>query len=149
MFDWVTWYIKLHHEMLVNLIQNWFFVPLEKCTLTWRRHHYQWGASNFDLYLVHIHVLITPEQWGFFDVPNLLWYRTSVYMEISEVSWHSYLLPSVFAMELSLPVLMTWVFRNRESNPDLPHAWFLGKIFKSCQWIFTILLIFLCWYNLL
>ena len=25
-------------------------------------------------------------------------------------------------MELSLPVLGTWVFPDRESNPDLPHA---------------------------
>ena len=134
---WLTWFkigFSSHSEV---------FTHMETC------HHYRWGASNFDLYVVHKHVLITTEQWGFFDVPNLLWYGTSVYMEISEVSWHSYLLPSVFAMELSLPVLMTWVFRNRESNPDLTHAWFLWKIFKSCQWIFTILLIFLCWYNLL
>ena len=27
----------------------WFYAPSENFSLIWRRHHYQWRASNFDL----------------------------------------------------------------------------------------------------
>ena len=39
------------------------------------RYHYRWRASNFDL----CSALMTIEQWGFFSVPHLVWYGTSVY----------------------------------------------------------------------
>ena len=57
------------------LICLWFIVPLENFSLIWRRHHCRWRAANFDL----CSALIAVEQWGFFNVPHLLWNRASVY----------------------------------------------------------------------
>ena len=51
------------------------FVPHENFSLIWRRHHYRWRAANFDLYLVFMAI----EQWGFFNVPHLLWHRPTIY----------------------------------------------------------------------
>ena len=63
-----------------------FFVPLENFSLICR-----WWAANSDLCLA----LMDIEQWGFFSVPHLLWYGTSVY----DNPWNSERL----AVELSLP----------------------------------------------
>ena len=52
-----------------------FFVPLENCSLIWRRHHCRWRAANFDL----CSALVTIEQWGFFSMSHLLWHGASVY----------------------------------------------------------------------
>ena len=46
---------------------------LENFSFIWRRHHYRWRASNFDLYMA----LMAIEQWGFFSVPHILWHGTS------------------------------------------------------------------------
>ena len=51
------------------------FVPLENFSLIWRRHHYRWRAENVDL----CSALMAIEQWGFFNVPHLLWNGASVY----------------------------------------------------------------------
>ena len=37
------------------------------------------------------------EQWAFLNVPNLLWHRASVYIVISEGTWPSQLLQSVWS----------------------------------------------------
>ena len=34
--------------------------------------------------------------WGLFSMQHLLWYRTSLIMVISEYTWHSHLVPSVW-----------------------------------------------------
>ena len=52
-----------------------FFVPLEKFSLIWLRHHYQWRAAKFDL----CSALMAIELWAFFNVPHPLWYGTSMY----------------------------------------------------------------------
>ena len=68
------------------------FVPLENFSLIWRRRHYLWRTTNFDLYSA----VITIEQWGFFSVPHLLWHGPTNIMVISEDLWHSHLLPIVW-----------------------------------------------------
>ena len=45
------------------------FVPLENFHLL-KRHHFRWRATNFDLYAE----IMVIEQWGFFNVPHLLWH---------------------------------------------------------------------------
>ena len=53
-----------------------FIVPLENFSLIWRRHHYRWVATKFDL----CSVLMAIKQWGFFSVTHLLlWHGASVY----------------------------------------------------------------------
>ena len=47
-------------------------VPLEQFSLMLRRHHYRWGAANFDLFSA----LMTIEQLGFFSLSHLLWHAT-------------------------------------------------------------------------
>ena len=50
-------------------------VPLENISLIWRRHHCWWRATFFYL----CSVLIAIEQWGFFNVPHLLWHGPTLY----------------------------------------------------------------------
>ena len=69
-----------------------FIVSLENFSLILRRHHCRWRAAKFDL----CSVLMTIEQWGFFNAPHLLWHGLILYMVISEDPWHSHLLPSVW-----------------------------------------------------
>ena len=95
-----------------------FIVPLENFILIWRRHHCRWRAANFDL----CSALMAIEQWGFFNVPYLLWHGPTVYnghlrgpMSLKPVAER-------LAVKLSLPVCTTQVCRDRGSNPDLPHA---------------------------
>ena len=52
-----------------------FFVPPGNFSLLWRRHHCRWRAANFEL----CPALVAIEQWGFFNVPNLLWHRPLLY----------------------------------------------------------------------
>ena len=42
---------------------------------SWRRHHYRWRASKFDL----CSALMDIEHWGFLNIPHLLWHKSSVY----------------------------------------------------------------------
>ena len=51
---------KCHQTLLICLF-GFFFLPLENCSLVWRRHYIQWRVSNFDLYSGYM----TTEQWGF------------------------------------------------------------------------------------
>ena len=52
-----------------------FIVPLENFSLIWRHHHCRWRAPNFDL----CSALMAIEQWGFFNVPNLLRHGPTLY----------------------------------------------------------------------
>ena len=49
-----------------------FHVPPENISLTWKRYHYRWRASNFDLYSAVMAM-------QFFSVPHLLWHGSFVY----------------------------------------------------------------------
>ena len=69
-----------------------FFLPLENFSLIWRRHHYRWRATNFEL----SSTLMAIKQWGLFSVPHLLWHGASFKMVISEDPWHSHLSQSLF-----------------------------------------------------
>ena len=51
-----------------------FFVPLEKFPLIWKRHHYRWRTSKFDL----CSALMVIEQWELLRVPHQLWYGASI-----------------------------------------------------------------------
>ena len=56
-------------------------LPLDDFSLIWRRHHYRWRTSNFDLYLAFMVI----EQWGFYI--DKLWHCDKWYpirMVISE-----------------------------------------------------------------
>ena len=68
--------LRLHFALVVCLF-NWLgvFDPLENFSLIWRRKHCRWRAANFDLWLA----LMAIEQWGFFNVPHLLWHGPTVY----------------------------------------------------------------------
>ena len=89
-----------YHEILPPPLSmymtDWWFdvliVPLENRSLIWRRHHCRWRAENFELYSA----LIAIEQWGFFYVPHLLWHGSSVFKVISDDSWHSHPMSSVW-----------------------------------------------------
>ena len=96
----------------------WLFVPLENFSLKWRRHHCRWKAANFDL----CSALMPIEEWGFFSVPHLLWYGPTVYN--GHLRGPVTLIPVAerLAVELSLPVFTSWVFRGWDSNTQLPHA---------------------------
>ena len=48
----------------------------ENFSLKLRHCHCQWRASNFDIYLAFMAIA----QWGFLNVPNLLWNETPVYL---------------------------------------------------------------------
>ena len=52
-----------------------FIIPLENFSLVWRHHHCRWRTANFDL----CSALMAIEQWGFFNLPHLLWHRASIY----------------------------------------------------------------------
>ena len=71
-----------------------FYVPLENFSLIWRRHHYRWRVSNFDL----CSALMAIDQWRFFSVPHLLWHGHTLYMIICKDPWHPHLLPSVWQL---------------------------------------------------
>ena len=67
-----------------------------------------------------LQILTYARQWGFFNVPHLLWHGPSLYNLRGPVT----LTPVAerFAVELSQPVFTTKVCRDRGSNPDLLHA---------------------------
>ena len=51
------------------------FDSLGNFSLIWSRHHYQWSTIHYDLFLT----LMAIEQWGFFNVPHLLWHGPTLY----------------------------------------------------------------------
>ena len=94
------------------------FVPLENFSLIWRRHHCRRRAANFDL----CSALMAIEQWGFHNFPHPLRHGPTVYN--GHLRGPVTLTPVAerLAVELSLPVLTTWVCRERGLNPNLPHG---------------------------
>ena len=71
---------KLIIQLSVRYIQHLFvclgfIIPHENLSLIYRRHHYRWRATNFDLCSAPMVI----KQWGFFSVPHLLRHGASVY----------------------------------------------------------------------
>ena len=111
---WETLFINVQVQMIcfffiiLNYKGNslfcfvWFFVPLEKFPLIWRRRqHCLWSAENFDFCSAPMAV----KQWGFFSVPHLLWHGVSIY---NGHLWEPVTLTPIaerLAMEPSLPGL--------------------------------------------
>ena len=74
-------------QMRISTICFICLIPLENFSLIWKRHHYQWRATNFDLYSA----LMEIEQWGFFNAPHLLWNGST--LENGNLRWPVTLLP--------------------------------------------------------
>ena len=91
-----------------------FIVPLENCSLIWRRHHYRWRGTNFDISLAVMPI----EQWGFFRVSHLLWYVASIYNDNDHLRGPLTLtlIAERSAVGLSLLFLRTWVCDGWDSN---------------------------------
>ena len=94
-----------------------FFVPLENFSFILIHIHYQWRAANFHLHICS--TLIAIEQWGFFSVPHLLWHGTFNYnghqrgpLTLTQVTGR-------LAVELSLPVLTTYICHGWDSKTQL------------------------------
>ena len=97
MFVWLFWAV---------------FVPIVNLSLIWRRHHCGWRAANFDL----CSALMFIEQWGFFSVPHQLWLDASVYNGHLRGPVTLTPIAELFAVELSLPVLTTYICRDLDFN---------------------------------
>ena len=61
-------------SLICLFVCSGIIIPLEICSLIWRRHTYRWRTAHFDLCSA-VRVI---EQWGFFTVPHLLWHGASV-----------------------------------------------------------------------
>ena len=70
-------FVRLFVRLFVCLFVRLFvcYRSTREYSLIWRRHHYRWRAENFDL----SSALMAIEQWGFFNVPPLIWHGASVY----------------------------------------------------------------------
>ena len=79
-----------HSGISICDICLWLYVPLEKFSLAWRRHHYRRRASNFE----QCPALMAMKHWGFLACHILCDTDHQFIMVISEDNWHSYLLPS-------------------------------------------------------
>ena len=71
--------------------------------LIWIRHHYRWRPANFDL----CSALMAIEQWGFFNVPHLLWHGPTVYNGHLRGTVTLTSVTERLVVELSLPVFTT------------------------------------------
>ena len=64
-------WLKLTHQFCrtfdLFVVVVVFFVPIKNFSLRRRHHHYQWRATNIDLYSA----LIAIEKWGFFNMIHL------------------------------------------------------------------------------
>ena len=54
--------------------------------------HHRWTVANLGLCLVLMAIAL----WGLLSLPYLLWHGPYVYYVISEDTWHSHVLPSVY-----------------------------------------------------
>ena len=95
------------------------FLPLENFSRIWRRNPCRWRAANFDM----CSALMAIEQWGFFSVPQLLWYGESVYSGHLRGPVTLTPISERLAVELSLPVFLRLEFEHptcrlgERSNP--------------------------------
>ena len=92
-----------------------FVILLENFSLIWRRHHYRWRATNFDLCLA----LISIEQWGFVNCHTYCDTVHPFIMVISEDPWHSLLMPSVWQWSCHYP-FNDWGLSRPGFEPSYP-----------------------------
>ena len=114
-FNW--FFVNCHpnsrfHLMFVKVL----FVPLENCSLRWRWHYYRCRATNFDLFSA----LSVIDQKGFSGAPHLLWHRTYIYDGHLRGPMTLSLVAERQTVELSLPVLTTYICRGWDSNTQPP-----------------------------
>ena len=83
-----------------------------------RIFHSYGDVTNFDL----CSALMDIEQWGFLNVPHLLWHEASVYNVTSEDSWHSHLLLSVKQWICNCMLLRLRSVAAGIRTPNIPHA---------------------------
>ena len=82
-----------------------FYVPLQNFSLIFTCHHYR-RATNF----------------GFFNGPHLLWHGLLPYNGHLQRPVTLTPVDECLTVELSLPVIKTYVSPDRGSNTNLPHA---------------------------
>ena len=104
-----------------------FFVTLEKCFLIWRRHHFNWSVTNFNLYSV----LMAIKQWGFFIVPHILWHGSTISSGHLRGPLTLTFVADRLSVELSLAI-KTYVCRNLTHMKHL-----LESIDIQCKIIYT------------
>ena len=97
----------MHSTLPLAFLCLQFFVPFESFPLTWRRHYCPWRAAN---------VLSMLGTYGYRAVPQLLGHGESVYNGHFRGPVTLTPIAERLAVELSLPVLMTWVWRGFDSN---------------------------------
>ena len=121
------------------------FYRLENFSLIWRRHHYRWRATNFDLSLA----VMAIEQWGFFRVSHLLWHGASVYNYNGHLRGPLTLtlIAERSAVGLSILFIRTWVCGGWDSNIQ-PYACEANAL-TYCATAAVKLLLNLIWCNYL
>ena len=119
--DNISWNIKLKqistlwdHTLIVHLFISlfvWgfpshsrFFHLFGRVTITGEG----WQTTSFDLYSA----LMAIEQWGFFNVPHLLWHKPSLYQGHLQGPVTITFVAERLALELSRPVLTTLLCPN-------------------------------------
>ena len=92
----------------------WSFVPLENFSRIWRRHHCQWGATNFDLCSA-LMIWCDMHTWPLSSEGSLACHTYCdmghpFLMVTSEDPWQSHLsIAECLAVELSLGYLFLWL----------------------------------------
>ena len=94
---------KILSSTFVLFVSLRFFIPFKNFSLIWRCYHYRWKAANFD---------ICQHLWPLNNKGSLACHTCCdkghpFIMVISEDTWHSYLLPSVW--QWSCHYLILWL----------------------------------------
>ena len=119
--NWYCFYASSHipNDFVCLFLFVWSLLSHSRnFSIIWRRHHCRWRAANFDL----CSALMAIEQWGFFNVPYLLWHGPTVYNGHLRGPVSLTPVAERLGVKLSLPVCTSQVCRDRGSNPELPHA---------------------------
>ena len=95
--------------LFLRFIREYFLI-------IWSHHHYRWRVVNFYLHPA----LMDIKQLGFFSAPHLLWHGNSVYMVVSEDTWHTHLLLSVWQWSCQDLILTTKFSCDRRLNTNFP-----------------------------
>ena len=114
LFD--LWFVVCCHRttgvLSLCFVSLEFIVPLENCSLTWRRHVNRWRAANLDL----CSAFLVMEQCGFLSMPYLLWHGAYIYNGHLRGPVTLTPIAKRLAVELSLPVFTTKVYHGLDSN---------------------------------
>lgn len=63
--------------------------------------------------------LMAIKQWGFFNVPHIIWHETTLIMVMSEDPWHSHMLPCVWQWSCHCP-FNDWGLSRPGFEPSYP-----------------------------